>query len=240
MGRSGRLLTKHDPLIYELLNDPDYRINPNGTIETLICRTGKRSIKGVWRIAGTNKDGYRVMNYKGKHLFVHRVMLARFGSEQLSPDLMTNHRNGSRGQNTIENLELIPQAKNNLHAFRELRRHAVFGNVRLTWEIVRQIRKDRAELKLTYRQIRQKYGIDSKGLISEIINNKIWIEGTRCIVRGEKFDGEGSPGGNSVDRSEHPACDRSDQQSGALQEPLPTVPSVCAAHEVRGCEPGDG
>ena len=49
------------------------------------------------------------------------------------------------------------------------------GHVKLTWEIVRAIRAEKAQ-GATHRQLVDKYNV-SKGHVSEIVNNKIWIEG---------------------------------------------------------------
>lgn len=184
MGRSGQLEATNDPLIFELLKDELYQVLPGGTILTLITRTGKKSAKLLWRACGSySKTRYGRVSYRGKVLQIHRVIWARFGSCPLEPDLMINHKDGNPGNNAIANLELGTQGKNNLHSFRVLKRPPVWGNVVLSWEIVRGIRFDQA-LGFTNRQLREKYKIESKGHISQIVNQKIWVEAVNPLQEG--------------------------------------------------------
>jgi len=177
-GRSGELIATNDELIASLLADDRYRVYPNGTIETLITETGKTSVQGIWRVAGSlSKEGYRVIKYNHSCLSVHRIIFAKFGAEPLQRDLIVNHIDGKRNNNAIENLEQVPQGGNNLHRFRVLGHPAVIGNKKISYEIADQIRADHAN-GMSYKYLCEKYGM-SKSSISGIINNKNWVRKKR-------------------------------------------------------------
>ncbi len=104
-----------------LLADPLFDVRPDGTVWTLVTRTGKTSVSNTWRLAGAIKDGYVEISYYYKKLRVHRIVYAKFNGE-LSDDLVVNHKDGIRGNNHPENLELTTQSQNNYHRYRELRK----------------------------------------------------------------------------------------------------------------------
>lgn len=114
MGRSGELESKNDKLISEVINDPLFRIQRNGRIFSRITENGQ-GISDDWREVGyEKKDGYIRFRYKGEFLFAHRVIYRKFKGP-LSKDLTVNHKNKDNSDNRLENLELIPQSKNNEH-----------------------------------------------------------------------------------------------------------------------------
>jgi hypothetical protein len=177
--RSGKLIATNDHLITHLLNKPEYYwIGHDGSVWTKITRTGKVSVTNTWRRCDQIKNGYRAVSYsldeKRYVLAAHRIVYAKFVGD-LEPDLVINHKDGNSLNNDPTNLELISQAKNNLHSFRVLNKKPVMGNKTLNWEVIRELRNDRKS-GMTYRMLRQKYHI-SKGHISQIVLNKIWIEG---------------------------------------------------------------
>lgn len=177
MKRSGRLVCSNDQYIMQLLKDQNYIIEPTGDIWTLTTKTGKLSTCGLLRLAGYTKDGYRALKYKGKMLQVHRIIYAKFGNEPLAEDLVVNHLDDSGLNNDISNLELVTQSKNNFHRFRkDGGKPPVMGNKVLTWEIVREIRYLKKELGYSHNTLANNYGI-SKGHVSQIITQAIWIEG---------------------------------------------------------------
>lgn len=184
---SGKLLATKDSTIFELLADPDYDVREDGTIWTIVCRTGKRSTKNIWREAGTTRDGYREIKYQRAALRVHRIIFQKFLGP-LREDMVINHKNGNRSDNRPSNLELVSQAENNLHRYRVLKRPPVFGNTTLDWATVRSIRAEYHLLKTPYSHLMRKYpGLTSKGHASEIINNKIWIEDDLALL-GEAIE----------------------------------------------------
>lgn len=172
MGRSGKLQCVNDSWIYKLLKDPYFDVRSDGTILTMRTKTGKISIHKIWRIAGYNRKGYWEISYFGKHLRAHRVVFAKFKG-RLKPDLVVYHRDGVGLNNHPDNLNLVTQAISNLQRF--TRTPPVMGHRVLDWETVRVIRHF-SNYRISYREISAQFGI-SKGHISEIVNNQIWIEG---------------------------------------------------------------
>ena len=174
-----KMVSRNDHLIEALVHDPDYDVRPDGTIWTLICKTGKRSVKGIWREAGyisaynakTGKS-YRKLKYHYKKLPFHRIMYRKFIGP-LSEELVINHIDGDGTNNKRENLEMVTVGENNLHRFRTLGHPAIIGNFKISFEIADSVRADQ-KLGMTNRQLREKYGL-SKANISYIVNNKIWV-----------------------------------------------------------------
>lgn len=187
MGRSGQLICTNDALIYELLQDPNYEVRDDGTVWTRVTRTGKISADDVWRQAGTSRRGYTSIRYRNKSLQLHRVIYAKFHGP-LENDLVVNHIDDNGLNNRPENLELVTQSQNNFHRFRPNDgKPAVMGNKVLSWKIVRDIRELRFGQGWTLSAIGEKFDI-SKGHVSDIINNHIWIEGK--IYAGDQTEGE--------------------------------------------------
>lgn len=174
MSRSGKLIATNDVFVNEMINDKDYIINSDSTILTLIQETGRRSVSGNWRELAHNdtRTGYIVVRYKRKKLSLHRIMYAKFVGK-LEADLTINHKNGNPKDNSPSNLELVTQADNALHSFRVLNRKHVKGNTVIDLAIANTIREEH-KTGIPYSKLSLKYGL-SKGHISEIINNKIWV-----------------------------------------------------------------
>lgn len=171
--RSGKLLSKNDDYIEAIIEDKHYDIRPDGTIWTLIQKTGKLSVKGEWREAGrTSEDEYREISYLGEvRLRIHRIVYRKYVGE-LSPDLVINHKDGNKSNNRPENLELISQAENNKHKYRELGAAPVIGRSKIDEATADAIRADRAA-GANYKTLMSKYGL-AKSSISYIVNNKTW------------------------------------------------------------------
>lgn len=175
MGRSGKLVCVNDHLIYKLIYDPNYEVRIDGTVWTRITKTGKVSVTNVWRQAGTPRRGYWTLKYFGYMLQIHRIVFARFKG-RLADDLVINHIDDNGYNNHLDNLELVTQSQNNFHRFRkDGGKPPVMGHVRLDWERVRNIRS-MSQLGVPYSKISNEFGI-SKGHVSQIVNNEIWIEG---------------------------------------------------------------
>lgn len=175
MSRSGKLVCKNDHLIYELINNPNYEVRADGTVWTKITKTGKVSINNVWRQAGCARKGYWTVKYFGTMLQVHRIIFAKFVGP-LSFDLVINHLDDNGYNNLPENLELVTQSRNNFHRFRkDGGKPPVMGNKVLNWEKVRAIRGLKVS-GFSHNKISEMFNI-SKGHVSQIVNNEIWIEG---------------------------------------------------------------
>lgn len=171
--RSGQLIATNDSVIDDLLEDPDYKVYEEGTIYTLIQRTGKRSVSNNWRplFIMTNGNGYRATHYKGKYLQLHRIMYRKFVGP-LQSDMVINHKDGNPLNNSPGNLELVTQSSNNTHSYRALNKKVVKRNDVLNFYIAENIRNLK-KTGLTHKQLGEMFGI-SKGHVSQIINYKIW------------------------------------------------------------------
>ncbi len=145
MSRSGNLKITNDHLIYEMLKDPDIDVREDGTVWTLTTRTGRRSASNQWRLAGTiNSQGYVIIKYKRKNITSHRLTFAKYGNTPLAPDLVINHIDSNKSNNSISNLELVTQSHNNYHAF-QTGKKPNYGAAKITKAIADQIRMLRLE-----------------------------------------------------------------------------------------------
>jgi hypothetical protein len=159
--------------IKELLKDPRYRVEEDGTIYTLVTQSGKLSKDGIFRFAGyyNKRAGYYSLRYNGSVLLGHRVIYCKFKGA-LDHRLTINHIDGDPRNNCPDNLELVSQSENNKHSFRKLGRNPVIGNHKINKKIADKIRE---EYKITksYNKLARKYKV-SKSTIAYVIKNKIW------------------------------------------------------------------
>ena len=175
MSRSGKLLATNDCFIEELIKDPNYDVRTDGTIWTRVARTGKVfKDESKWRelFKITKSNGYCEIRYKYKCLRRCRIVYAAHVGK-LEQDLVINHKDGSKLNDSPENLELITQSENNKHRFRDLGFKPVIGNSKITYEIAQAIREDK-KTGMTHKALMAKYNLSSKGTISAIVNMKIW------------------------------------------------------------------
>jgi len=167
---------KNDIYIEEFVNNPLYKISSNGEIMTRVAPTGKVYVdENMWRPLSLHidKGGYRRIKYNYKKLQLHRIVYRKFVGF-LDPTLEVNHKDGDTANNFFENLELITPGKNQEHSYRVLGRKPSMSNAKINMEIANEIRT----LKIsgwTNKMLREKFGL-SKSNVSEIVNNKIWIQ----------------------------------------------------------------
>lgn len=175
MTNSQRIL-KNDRLIFELITDPNYRIHENGTIETCVQLNGRPGAS--WRQAGGSNtpDGYMVIRYKGTLLRIHRIVWAKF-HQHLAEKMVINHIDGVKSNNSIDNLEMVSESENQIHAYRHLGKIPNRGAAKLSWKQVDDIRKDRSE-GMTLRELKEKYCV-SKTALSYICSGKTYNEGLK-------------------------------------------------------------
>ena len=175
MGRSGQLVCVNDHLILKLLHDPNYEVRADGSGWTKITKTGKISVQNIWRQTGSARRGYWTLKYGGIMLQIHRIVYAKFKGP-LENDLVINHKDDCGYNNDPENLELVTQSKNCHHRFRkDGGKPPVIGNKVLDWGKVRHIRSLKTQ-GLSHSELGRMFNI-SKGHVSQIVNNEIWIEG---------------------------------------------------------------
>jgi hypothetical protein len=175
--RSGLLLALNDRFIEEMLADPLVQVREDGTVWTRRPVKGRRLLDGWRQKAVATKDGYGVVHYKGKKLLMHRVVYRAFVGP-LAMDLVVNHKDGDRGNNSRDNLELVTQGKNTEHRFRVLGHAPVAGMAKLTQAQVDELRDMHYVQGKTFteclRHARANFGVRSKGNVSMILNYKTW------------------------------------------------------------------
>ena len=172
--RSGIILASNDYLVYTVLSDDRYKIERDGSVWTRVGRGGSLMQDKQWRKLDLkpNRNGYICINYERKKVSRARLVYAKFGKNCLEEDLVINHIDGNKLNDSIKNLELITQAENNTHRYRTLGKKPVIGNFKLTYEIAELIRKEKKS-GTSQNQLAKKYGV-AKSTISDIVNCKIW------------------------------------------------------------------
>lgn len=155
-----------------------YKISNRGRVMSFITRWPSK----LHRILKHNKNnhGYHKVDlYKAKkrHPFlVHRLVLAAF-IEPSPKDKETNHKDGDKNNNNVNNLEWVTSSENNFHAYkiglqkpRNLRAEAN-PNVKLSWPqviVIRSLKGINSQRKLAKR-----YGV-CKSTIGWIHQGKHW------------------------------------------------------------------
>ena len=146
--------------IEKLLDDPDYDVRTDGTIWSKARNTD-------WVQVGTKSpsNGYHYVCYcNGPRLMVSRIVYRKFNGE-LIPGMTIDHVDGDADNNRPENLEQMTHADN-------IRRGP---NIKLSMEIVREIRSRYTGAYGEKRAMAQEYGI-SETMMYNIIHNRVWKE----------------------------------------------------------------
>ena len=102
---------------------PSYRVSSHGRVEG---PTGTRTF-------GTTDDfGYRVLKHAGQTHFVHRLVVVSFSGLLAAAGKVTNHKDGNKINNHIDNLEVVSQSENVRHAWGLRPRQLIQGRLRGT------------------------------------------------------------------------------------------------------------
>lgn len=159
-------------LIEKIIKDKNYKIYKNGKIKTLIGVNGKKSSLNQWRynVIKKTRNGLSI-KYKKKRILLHRIIYRKFIGK-FKKNYVINHKNHNPYDNKIKNLEQISVSENNRHRFKK--GYPIVGNFKINYQIAEEIRILYKTGKYTYDQLKIKYKLKSKSIISYIINDKIW------------------------------------------------------------------
>lgn len=154
-----------------------------GLVVNQLLKDGKKSYR---KIGGKNlsqktkSNGYKEVNLAvetgvGKMCYVHRAVFFSFNPDA-DNSLQINHKNLIKSDNRLENLELVTQSENMIHAYRNgaiNRRLGIICTHKLTIEQVKEIRKMYEEKKDLVR-IKNKFNI-GKSQIQRIVKRQSWV-----------------------------------------------------------------
>lgn len=167
---------KNDALITSFLNDPGFRIQPNGVIEKATNYDNIPLQKGqkrpVWKSIGHfHSTGPKVIRYKSKFLQIKRIVWAKFRGGLRSSKLV-RVKDGNEGNCHPDNLEIIGHSERQIKTYQAGRRAA---GAKLPFDQAVEIRGLWADgrQKWTQAKLGEKYGI-SQNAVSLIINNKTY------------------------------------------------------------------
>jgi hypothetical protein len=119
------LLKPNDDLIEEFIKSSNYIIKKDGSIFSHISQYGHYF--DIPRPVGSVKDGFLVVRYKNKALFVHRIIWAKFRGD-LNQELNITHLDGNKLNNNADNLDLVTQSDSNYARFDVYGNDAVIGH----------------------------------------------------------------------------------------------------------------
>ncbi len=152
---------------------PGYRVSSHGRVAGLTV--------DILR-PGHDKDGYRQVNLfvggRGITRKVHRLVAIAFLGEPPTDRPCVNHKNGSKGDNRLENLEWCSRSENHIHAFKmglqSPCRGERSGRAKVNSDIVREIRRRYAAGELSPGLARE-FGVN-KGSIMRIVHRHRWAD----------------------------------------------------------------
>ena len=178
--------TKNDFLIEEMVKDGLYQIRQDGKVLTYKLGNGRIGDK-LRFVKLTSSNGYLGLRYKGKFILIHRILYRKFIGD-LKPGMVVNHKDGVKNNNSIENLELVSDSENSLHAYREKLKipTKLFGranpSAKFSTEEAEEIRRIHAEEGLNYSQIARLYNT-SRVTIRSIVTLKTYPRSENASVQ---------------------------------------------------------
>ena len=155
-----------------------YQVSNLGNVKSM--NYGRTKKEGVMK-AGTTSQGYFIVilyNHpkKQKGCTVHRLVAKSF-IENPENKRCVNHKNGIKTDNRLENLTWATHSENNQHAYDTGLSKGPIGDKhwcsKLTWDIVKDIRRLYASGKFTMPELADKFKVHTQS-IWNIVNNKTW------------------------------------------------------------------
>lgn len=158
-----------------------YEVSDQGRMRRIKNLGSGRFAKGYILNPKPNSRGYlRTTLYvdgKRHNIAIHLIVLKTFVGPR-PPGHVTNHKNGDKTDNRLDNLEWVSQAENVAHAIE----HDLFSftpkgedhpNAKLTEDDVKEIRQLYATGEHTQIALADRFGV-SDVMISYIVNRKSW------------------------------------------------------------------
>ncbi len=143
--------------------------------------------------AGRIRTPQMIGKYPGYMLSIKQAAFSRMSHRLVAdaflgpipPGMQVNHIDGDKMNCHVDNLEIVTNSENRIHAYRVLGispNRGVVGaknpNVKLNWEKVDAIRAAYSAGGVIYQQLADQYGV-SKVLIGQIVRFRIWREEDR-------------------------------------------------------------
>lgn len=161
----------------------DMGLNPDNGVEYknnyIVFPEGRiLNLHGKEMIGHINRDGYREVTINGNQERVHRIVATVFLDNPNSLE-QVNHKNGTKHDNNVNNLEWCTRSENLIHAYKNGLEKKRCGenhhNHKLTEEDVRYIRKlyKKCDKNFGAVPLGQKFGVD-RTTILDIISGKTW------------------------------------------------------------------
>lgn len=159
---------------------PDYAVSDCGRVKRIRSVPKTRHRKETVKVPHPTRDGYfdvaLYKNGKPYYLRIHRLVLHAFVGRPPTGKPQTNHINGNKQDNRLENLEWVSASENRLHAINVLGREKVrgeqHGRSTLREFQVREIKRQLAD-GLGQGIIAKQFGV-SQSAISDIKRGKLW------------------------------------------------------------------
>ena len=166
----------------EIKDCSNYEVSENGEIRRSRQTHGSYKVGALLKI-NINPRGYayvRLANNGTVHsIAVHKLVAEAFINQKptiKSGRLEVNHIDGDKSNNRISNLEYVSSKENKKHAIRTGLHKSVGGKkIRINMDIARHIRKLNNN-GFNNTKIAKYFNV-RPSLVSDVINNRCWVEG---------------------------------------------------------------
>jgi response regulator of citrate/malate metabolism len=159
-----KIIAPNDYLIYQLIQNMDYRFLKNGKIyKKTKIKSHNNKYQRVYE--GKTTSGYSVITYKNTKLAIHRIIYLKF-KNILDNTKVINHKNGNKQDNRLNNLEMITPRENSYHPLLSGKHNGSKLNLKKVNKIKKMYKK-----KYSIDLIAKKFKV-SQLIIKRILNNK--------------------------------------------------------------------
>ena len=133
--RTSKLITQKKPIEHrEIHGYENYEATINGDIYSKFSNKYLKQIK--------NKNGYQTLELKNKTVFIHYLITSTYSDYIFKPDkqnLIINHKDCNKTNNSVENLEWVTYAENSQHSIKSGTNTIIFFYKKLTENQIKEI-----------------------------------------------------------------------------------------------------
>lgn len=130
--------------------EPDFEVSDQGRVRRLTACSSHPA--GYEMTLSSHAAGYHTVSLRGRPYYVHRLVVAAFIGP-MGKGLVVNHKNGTKTDNRVSNLEVVTIAENNRHY-----RQNGLGAYKLSAEQAKEAKASRAG-GVSAKALAERYGV---------------------------------------------------------------------------------